>query len=104
MLVQPPDVKTRDRSDAAGSHLIPRFAGRAGFTPPRTNGGLKPALRRNRTMSVLVDENTKLICQGPTGSRGTCQSEQAIACGTDMVGGAARGQARARKIVSDENG
>lgn len=55
-------------------------------------------------MSVLVDENTKLICQGPTGSRGTCQSEQAIACGTDMVGGAARGQARARKIVSDENG
>ena len=38
-------------------------------------------------MSVLVNKNTRLICQGFTGSHGTFQSEQAIKYGTNLVGG-----------------
>tara|TARA_B100001123_G_C15287780_1_gene1016259 strand:+ start:905 stop:1780 length:876 start_codon:yes stop_codon:yes gene_type:complete len=38
-------------------------------------------------MSILVNKNTKVICQGFTGAHGTFHSEQAIAYGTDLVGG-----------------
>ena len=38
-------------------------------------------------MSILIDQNTRVICQGFTGSQGTFHSEQAIAYGTKMVGG-----------------
>ncbi|MBO9466290.1 Succinyl-CoA ligase [ADP-forming] subunit alpha [Pelagimonas phthalicica] len=43
-------------------------------------------------MAILVDENTKVICQGLTGSQGTFHTEQAQAYGTKMVGGVTPGK------------
>ena len=49
-------------------------------------------------MAVLVDKNTKVICQGITGSQGTFHSEQAIAYGTRMVGGVTPGKGGSRHL------
>ena len=38
-------------------------------------------------MSILINKNTKVICQGFTGSHGTFHSEQALKYGTQLVGG-----------------
>lgn len=43
-------------------------------------------------MSILIDQNTKVICQGFTGKQGSFHSEQAIAYGTKMVGGVTPGK------------
>jgi succinyl-CoA synthetase alpha subunit len=43
-------------------------------------------------MSILIDKNTRVICQGFTGSQGTMHSEQAIEYGTKMVGGVTPGK------------
>ncbi len=43
-------------------------------------------------MSILVDKNTKVLCQGFTGKQGTFHSEQALAYGTKMVGGVTPGK------------
>jgi succinyl-CoA synthetase alpha subunit len=49
-------------------------------------------------MSVLVDKNTRVICQGFTGSQGTFHSEQALAYGTKMVGGVTPGKGGQRHL------
>ena len=43
-------------------------------------------------MSILINKNTKVICQGFTGREGTYHSEQAAAYGTKMVGGVTPGK------------
>ena len=49
-------------------------------------------------MSVLVDESTRVICQGFTGKQGTFHSEQALAYGTRVVGGVTPGRGGSRHL------
>ena len=49
-------------------------------------------------MSILIDKNTRVICQGFTGKQGTFHSEQAIAYGTQMVGGVTPGKGGAQHL------
>lgn len=49
-------------------------------------------------MSIMIDKNTKVICQGFTGAQGTFHSEQAIAYGTKMVGGVTPGKGSTKHL------
>ena len=53
-------------------------------------------------MSVLVNKNTKVICQGYTGSQGTFHSQQALDYGTKLVGGVTRDRRRGVTAGVDE--
>ena len=50
----------------------------------------KPWLQREG--SILIDKDTRVICQGFTGSQGTLHGEQALAYGTQLVGGVTPGK------------
>ena len=49
-------------------------------------------------MSILIDKNTRVLCQGFTGSQGTLHSEHAIAYGTQLVGGVTPGKGGAEHL------
>src|SRR4051812_41769424 len=51
-------------------------------------------------MAIMIDKNTKVICQGLTGAQGTFHTEQAIAYGTKMVGGVTPGKGGTTHIGS----
>src|SRR5579863_6778082 len=69
-----------------GPTCSPAFIG--GSTRPLTERLAKAI----SIMSILIDKNTKVICQGFTGKNGTFHSEAAIAYGTKMVGGTSPGK------------
>lgn len=49
-------------------------------------------------MSILIDQNTKVLCQGFTGKQGTFHSEQALAYGTQLVGGVTPGRGGSKHL------
>src|SRR4029077_3061098 len=66
--------------------------------PRRRRGEDRQGREGKEVMSILVDKNTRVICQGFTGNQGTFHSEAAIAYGTKMVGGTSPGKGGATHL------
>src|ERR1700738_3855070 len=62
------------------------------FTGGSTDPFYRSFAKAIPAMSILIDKNTKVICQGFTGKNGTFHSAAAIAYGTKMVGGTSPGK------------
>src|SRR5262245_5535934 len=87
----------REATEGAGRAMLARAGARRRHLCARAELR-KPAFtalsesQSHQPMPVLVDKNTRVICQGFTGAQGTFHSEQAIAYGTKMVGGVTPGK------------
>ncbi len=77
-----------------GKKIISEFEAQRdlGHRPRRRRAEDRRRGEQGRVMGILVDKNTKVICQGFTGKNGTFHSEQAVAYGTKMVGGTSPGK------------
>src|SRR5579863_5867271 len=64
----------------------------AAFASSIRFAAIDPNLTPRAAMSILIDASTKVITQGFTGKNGTFHSEQAIAYGTNLVGGTSPGK------------
>jgi succinyl-CoA synthetase alpha subunit len=63
--------------------------------PPRRSS---PLSKKAEPVAILIDKETRVICQGFTGKNGTFHSEQALAYGTRLVGGVSPGKGGARHL------
>src|ERR1700733_3920320 len=57
-----------------------------------------PRKKVENSMSILIDKNTRVICQGFTGKQGTFHSEQCLAYGTKLVGGTTPGRGGSKHL------
>src|SRR5581483_10770139 len=70
----------------------------ASTSAPNNLASLRSLPKVFERMSILIDKNTKVICQGFTGKNGTFHSEAAIAYGTKMVGGTSPGKGGSKHL------
>src|SRR3979409_259312 len=68
------------------------------FTGAPTDPLYRPFAKAASTMSILIDKNTKVICQGFTGKNGRCHGEAGVAYGPRMVGGTSPGKGGATHL------
>ena len=90
------NVIPADDLDDAAQKIVAAIKGKKNITLAIGQSGERwprsKRARRRLPMSILIDKNTKVLCQGITGKNGTFHSEQGIAYGTQMVGGITPGK------------